>query len=107
MRKRRYLVCYDIANPRRLGRVHRRVSRLALPVQYSVYLFHGNSEQVDRLLARLRPLINEREDDVRIYPVPERADPILGGRARKEAGLFLLGEATRGFGGQTDDTGTE
>ena len=40
--RRNWLVAYDIASPRRLARVHRYLKRHAIPVQYSVFVFHGD-----------------------------------------------------------------
>lgn len=65
--ERRYLLCYDIADPRRLARVHRRVKQDGLALQYSVFDLRLAEARLRRLVADLRQLIHEREDDVRIY----------------------------------------
>jgi hypothetical protein len=40
-------------------------------LQYSVYLLAGTRHQVEAIIERLRELIDERADDVRIYPLTE------------------------------------
>lgn len=67
-----YIICYDIANPRRLGRVHRALKRLATPLQYSVFLFTGSEQQLQRCLDQLESIIDSRADDLRAYPLPTR-----------------------------------
>jgi CRISPR-associated protein Cas2 len=69
---REYIICYDITDPRRLGRIHRALKKKALPVQYSVFLFSGTPEQLDQCLARLEALMNPDTDDIRAYPLPQR-----------------------------------
>jgi len=69
-----YLVCYDIADPRRLQRVHRRMIRHALFVQLSVYYLQGDRAALDRLLDDLQEVIDERYDDVRAYSVRPLSD---------------------------------
>lgn len=66
------LICYDIACPRRLARVHRLLVRCACPVQYSVFLYMGSAAGLQRCLAQLQTRINTNEDDIRAYPLPRR-----------------------------------
>lgn len=68
---RRWLIAYDIREPRRLARVHRFLTRVAVPVQYSVFAARGSLADMRRLADELRARIDERADDVRIYPIPE------------------------------------
>ena len=65
-----WLVAYDICEPRRLRRVHRLLRKEGVAAQYSAFTVEANDEQIDRLLERLRTLIDERADDVRAYHVP-------------------------------------
>lgn len=71
-----YLICYDIANPKRLGRVHRRTTKCALFVQYSVYYFEGDKARLMALLGELKEIINATEDDIRAYKVESLKDAV-------------------------------
>lgn len=64
-----YLICYDIADPRRLGRVHRRIVKHAMFIQRSVYYLHGNRQALAALLNDLQEVIDEGYDDVRAYSI--------------------------------------
>ena len=65
-----YIICYDITNPRRLGRIHRTLKQYAVPLQYSVFLFTGSAAQLAQCLARLQAIMDEHSDDIRAYPLP-------------------------------------
>ena len=64
-----WLVCYDIADPRRLGRVHRELSRNAVPLQYSVFFAVSHRRNVARILERVADKIDCKSDDLRAYPL--------------------------------------
>ncbi len=68
-----YLVAYDIADPKRLARVHRVLKQQGLPVQYSVFTVVLKRKALLHLLGRIDTLINPREDDVRCYRLPENS----------------------------------
>lgn len=72
--KRNWLVTYDIADPKRLGRIHRCIIKHALPVQYSVYLYNGTRREAKNLMDQLAQIINPKEDDLRAYPIPSKAE---------------------------------
>ncbi|RMH61170.1 MAG: CRISPR-associated endonuclease Cas2 [Zetaproteobacteria bacterium] len=76
---RPYLICYDIADPRRLQRLHKLVSREAVMVQYSVYYAELNANARDRLVTQLRAMCNPNLDDIRLYPLPQRTRVVLYG----------------------------
>ncbi len=67
-----YIICYDISDPRRLGRIHRLLKKQALAVQYSVFLFSGTAAQLQRCLDQLQAVMDPHNDDIRAYPVPRR-----------------------------------
>jgi CRISPR-associated protein Cas2 len=66
----RYLVCYDIADERRLTKVFRYLKERGIHLQYSVFLCSLTWPDLESLKADLSRDINESEDDVRIYPLP-------------------------------------
>ena len=87
--RRNHLVCYDIADPERLVKVHRTVRRWGMPLQYSVFLVPAAPRAIADLLAELGALIDHREDDIRIYPLPARLDMSLLGRQGLPEGIAL------------------
>lgn len=86
-----YLICYDICNPRRLGRVHRHLQQCAMALQYSVFLFTGDERQLARCLDKARALIDEKEDDLRAYPLPKRGLRARLGKSVLPAGIQWSG----------------
>ncbi|SJM95769.1 CRISPR-associated endoribonuclease Cas2 [Crenothrix polyspora] len=62
-----YMIAYDIANPKRLVRIHRYLKKQGLPLQYSVFTLVIKRKALLRLLQGLDKLMNKREDDIRCY----------------------------------------
>jgi len=75
-----YLISYDISEPKRLQRVHRRLKKQGLPVQYSVFSVVLSQLQLIQLLDAIKLLLDEREDDVRCYRLPSSIDCITLGK---------------------------
>ncbi len=86
----RYLIAYDIRDPRRLGRVHRFLRRQSMPVQYSVFTAQLTQRKLTRVTEGLEAIIDPRADDVRIYPLPARLDANLLGRQIFPDDVLLL-----------------
>jgi len=72
MRASQFVICYDIAHPYRLARLHRFLRKRAVPIQYSVFIFHGDARQLHRFVNEAAALIDQHEDDLRAYPLPKR-----------------------------------
>lgn len=89
--QRNWLVAYDIANPRRLGRVHRFLKGRAIPVQYSVFVFQGSQLELQHVLAGIASLISPDEDDVRAYHLPDRCEVAMLGKQFLPDGIVLGG----------------
>jgi CRISPR-associated protein Cas2 len=65
-----YLIAYDIADKRRLARLHRYLAGEALALQYSVFYGRFTAAGIDRIEDEIAARIDPRHDDVRIYPLP-------------------------------------
>ncbi len=87
-----YLLCYDIADKRRLRRVHSRMKDAGIPLQYSVFLLNMSSVDLILLLDELRELIEEHRDDVRAYPISPTIDYVALGRQGLGNGMLLTAE---------------
>ena len=68
-RKGWYLVAYDIANPRRLVKVHNVLKKEGLAVQKSLFFVQGTETGMNKLLDRIGSIMALKEDDLRAYPV--------------------------------------
>ena len=84
-----FLVCYDIGDPRRLARVHRRMVKHAVFVQLSVYYLKGDSQKLKGLLDDLESVIDKNVDDVRAYTVRPISDAIQIGCSWLPEGVGL------------------
>ena len=90
-----FVIAYDITDPRRLQRVHRRMCRFASPLEYSVFLLVGDAADKDACLASVAELIEERRDDVRCYALPARGYQNRIGRATLPPGIHWTGLPAR------------
>jgi CRISPR-associated protein Cas2 len=91
-----YLIAYDIADPRRLSRVHRTLKKQGLPVQYSVFTVVLKRKAVLRLLDQINQLIQPVEDDIRCYRLPEQTDiKTLGRQYFPEDVMLFTGGVNR------------
>lgn len=89
--KANYLVCYDIADPKRLCRVIRYMKGKGLHLEYSVWYCSLTWPELQTLKNDLRGMIDEEKDDVRIYPLPQRPRVrILGVGAKIPDGVDLF-----------------
>ncbi|MBV8119300.1 MAG: CRISPR-associated endonuclease Cas2, partial [Alphaproteobacteria bacterium] len=92
-----WLVCYDIAEPRRLARVWRAVREFGVPLQYSVFWARLDSRALDDALATVAQRIHARADDVRFYPLPENVQITGLGRDVMPLGVDLGDPGLRRF----------
>ena len=76
--RRSYLLCYDIADPRRLRRIHRVAKSYGEPWQYSVFYCVLSPIERVRLEQDLSAIINHVEDQVLIIDLGQRDDAIRG-----------------------------
>ena len=67
-----HLIAYDITNPKRLMKIHKFLRKRAIHMQYSVFYARLTPLQLEHLLEDLTDLMNEKTDDIRIYPLPQK-----------------------------------
>ena len=67
--KKWYLLAYDIRNMKRLQRTHYFIKKKGSGLQRSVFLVRTGKADLAELINGIRERVNDREDDVRIYPV--------------------------------------
>lgn len=87
---RDWIVAYDICDERRLVRVHRYMVKHAVPLQRSVFQARMSTLELLLLREELAELIDPKQDDIRMYPLPARMDIVRLGRQDLQAdGTFL------------------
>jgi CRISPR-associated protein Cas2 len=82
-----FLIAYDITSPRRLGRMHRYLATVAVPIEYSVFFASGDVRGMLTILAEAAALIDPASDDLRCYPLPGRGLRARLGRATLPEGI--------------------
>ena len=68
-RKGWYLIAYDIANPGRLSKVHRKLKNEGLAIQKSLFLVQETESRINKLLDSIASIMALCEDDLRAYPI--------------------------------------
>jgi len=66
-----YMVCYDISNPKRLGKVAKVLENHGMRIQKSFFQCEMNKENMINLKNKLLKIINRRKDSLFIYPLCE------------------------------------
>ncbi|MDD5007495.1 MAG: CRISPR-associated endonuclease Cas2 [Syntrophorhabdaceae bacterium] len=85
-----YLVCYDICEERRLAKVYRYLKQRGLHIQYSVFHCRLTWQELIELKKDINEIIDEKEDDVRIYPMPQDMEvTVMGCGDRIPEGIVL------------------
>ena len=74
-----YLVCYDIRDEKRLLRVYKTIKACGLHIQYSVFHCRLTWQELIELKGELREIIDEKKDDIRIYPLPADMQVVVMG----------------------------
>lgn len=82
-----WIIGYDIADPRRLGRVYRAMLKHATPIEYSIFFFSGTQHACATCLEQIACLINPEADDLRCYPLPARGFQTRLGKATLPQGI--------------------
>jgi CRISPR-associated protein Cas2 len=84
-----YLLAYDIRHEKRLRRLHYFCKKNGVPLQKSVFLFKADAVGLEELVEGVQERVNDKEDDVRLYPVPSPGSIWAAGRQNdKLRGLY-------------------
>lgn len=67
----RWLVTYDIADPKRLTRLFKFLKKQGVPLQYSVFLVEASAVKMSSLVLQMKAIVDGKADDVRAYRMPE------------------------------------
>lgn len=89
MTRKYWLLAYDIRDARRLRRVHAYLKKRGVPLQYSMFGLEQNDPAFADILGDVRMLIDESEDDVRAYHLPEQCQTWTLGRQSLPDGVEL------------------
>lgn len=89
MNTQTWLIAYDVRDPRRLSTLHRMLKKHALAVQYSVFVGRFTRRGINRLRVLIGGIIAP-EDDVRLYPLPQKPDWVFYGRSALPDAVYLL-----------------
>lgn len=68
-KKHFYIVAYDIADDKRRAKVVKILEGIGLRVNYSVFECMLSKAKYDEIRNQLQALINEKEDQIIIYPI--------------------------------------
>ncbi len=94
-----YLIAYDIADARRLQRVHRFLRTRAWMLQKSVYLCRLDRAGLEDIRRGLRKLTDPAADDIRAYAVQPPGRHWTSGRQEKAlSGAYGSGVAESNHG---------
>ncbi len=87
----RYLIAYDIADSKRLYRVHKQVEAYAIGGQKSFYECWLTPHEFVKLKANVTALMDNTEDRIFIYQLHKDTEPELFGKAHLQSTQpFLL-----------------
>lgn len=75
-----WLVCYDIAERKRLVRVFKLLRTKGIPIQHSVFLVQASATEMQTLESMVEQIIESNLDDVRFYRIPIHCHKVMVGR---------------------------
>ncbi|MCK5727175.1 MAG: CRISPR-associated endonuclease Cas2 [Thiotrichaceae bacterium] len=64
-----YVICFDIAEKKRLRKVSTQMENFGQRIQYSIFECYLNDKNLKILQGRLNSIINKAEDSIRYYPL--------------------------------------
>lgn len=81
----RYLVAYDIADSKRLYRVHKKVEAYAIGGQKSFYECWLTKHELAHFKQEISEIMEKDEDRVMIFQLHSDTEPLLFGKAKLQS----------------------
>ena len=70
MKKLNFLICYDIADTKRLAKIAKNLEKVSIRIQKSIFYYMGaTAKDIEQIVSIIEDIINKDEDDVRVYKV--------------------------------------
>lgn len=70
MKKFNFLICYDIADSKRLTKIAKNLEKVSIRIQKSIfYYMEATAKDIEQIVSIIEEIINKDEDDVRVYKV--------------------------------------
>lgn len=88
-----YLIAYDISNNKRRTKIHKTLSGFGEWTQYSFFECFLDDKELILLEHHLRTILNEQEDNLRIYHICASCQPktqTIGSSPPAEKHVYLL-----------------
>lgn len=87
----KYLIGYDIADPKRLNKIHKRMTKYGIPLQYSIFLLEGTKLFLQECLNEVLKIMDKKQDDLRVYPLFNNTNQWQIGKAVLPEGIIWTG----------------
>jgi len=73
MRKKDFLICYDISDKKRLSKIGKLMEENTLRIQRSVYFYERvTKKELKVLVQKVLEILDEKADDLRIYTIKDK-----------------------------------
>ena len=83
-----FVLCYDIADKKRLQRLQRLVSNHLIQLQYSVYYGSLSKTDMDKLIGQIQDITHKSQDDIRVYETEPLTDAFVITKYSSDIMLF-------------------
>ena len=88
------VVSYDIVNDKTRNKISKTMLDFGTRIQYSVFECNLTEEQIKKMTKKLKRILNEKEDSIRIYFLCEhclKKTEVLGkGEITKDREIYIL-----------------
>ena len=89
-----YIISYDIPDDKRRGKIAKILLDFGSRVQYSVFEAILTKELLEKLLKRLKKVVNLKEDSIRIYRLcndcKQRIEILGCGKVSEDKDVYIL-----------------